>query len=34
MLEDELQSDEDMEREGVDKDKDALQYIMSRKKVH
>jgi hypothetical protein len=27
MNEDELEEDEDMEREGIDKDKDALQYI-------
>jgi len=27
MNEDELEEEDDMEREGIDKDKDALQYI-------
>ena len=34
MNEDELEEEDDQEREGIDKDKDALQYIQSRKKVH
>jgi len=33
MHEDELVEDDDEEREGIDKDNDALQYIRSRKKV-
>jgi hypothetical protein len=34
MHEDELEEDVDQEREGIDKDTDALQYIRSRQKVH